>query len=364
MTEKWIVSVNVLVTLLVLSGALLLGVTGCGGTYPITNVISTTTASITTTTSAQTTNPSYSAPADVNLLSDGQTVRVNLVKFSGRVPSANTSMLVNNNTVSVDNQGGYYAYVNLNKGQNIIEVESLSTLETKTEIIHIDYVPPLIVHLDIPGWSVSTDLNSTILVTGVVSNPAAEVKVNGLKVAVNIDGTFVTPIQSVAGNNRVVAVARLGDDTDESTLNWFSENGYLGVGHNPTPLPYNLPSVALKTGESTKFSFYLMFDKSIQNSLANSVIITRIAKMGDQNGSLPMLPDLKVRIAPQNYLAAPKIKYYSQVTIDASSDLEPGDYYFRITSSLLGVFTEYPDVTRIGGLNSRITRAYLVVSVK
>ncbi len=90
----------------------------------------------------------YKAPLSIDKTYDGQTERVNLVKFTGIIPSSGATILINNNAVNVDNDGNYYIYLDLKKGQNTIEVKTVTGSETKTENINIYFAPPLAVRLN------------------------------------------------------------------------------------------------------------------------------------------------------------------------------------------------------------------------
>ncbi len=172
-------------------------------------------------------------------------------------------------------------------------------------------------------------------VAGTVSDPAAEVKVNGVKVNVKTDGTFVAQILSVKGINNVEAVATLGNDNDRAFLEWYmGNNGQLGYIPGIFYTQSVLPAVTVKAGESASFDFSMVFSQHISASTVNSIKIVRTAELRNQSLNLPMLPGLKVSVEPSMYSTYPRIQYYSQVTIDTSPDLTSGDYYFSISPSL------------------------------
>jgi nitrogen fixation protein FixH len=326
---------------LLFASIILVSLVGCSKTTQ-TTIPTTSTISITTTTVGATgttiTSPPKEAPISIDKSSDGQTVRANLVKFTGGIPSADATILVNNNSVKVDSSGNYYIYLDLNKGQNVIEVKTITGTETKTENIHIFFKLPLAiqVRLNKSNFDPNTDFKSPIeAIDGVVSDPAAEVKVNGVKVDVNTDGTFMARILLLIGGNHVDATAQLGNEADEEYLNWnIADNGQLKTISGFLTVPNILPTVTLNAGESTSFDFSLEFDKKIPDFSLNSLSITRIATLSGGNNSLPMLPELKVSINPSTYSTYPRIAYDSRVTIETTTALPPGDYYFNISSSL------------------------------
>ena len=331
--------------------------------------------SITTTatyTGAVITSPSVEAPVSIDKTSDGQTVRANLVKFTGSISSADATILVNNNAVTVDSSGNYYIYLDLKQGQNVIEVKTITGTETKTEYIHIFFKLPLAirVRLNISNFDPNIDFKIPIdAIAGVVSDPAAEVKVNGLKVDVNTDGSFVAKILLLKGSNRVEATAVLDNDADEEYLNWvMSDNGQFVTYPGFTSVPNILPTVTLKAGESASFDFSLQFDKEVPDSALNSISIIRTAKLSGINTTIPMIPELKVSVEPSTYTTYPRIAYDSQVTIITLPGLAPGDYYFHINSSLGegAVFTSgvYFSVIQLGALSALPKGADFIVSVK
>jgi hypothetical protein len=102
-----------IVIIFVLSAGLLFA--GCktsiSGTSPtvVTGTTSTTISSVISTTIVATSiftgSPPLNAPVSVDANSDGQTVNVNLVKFTGIIPSSASRVLVDNNPITVDTAG-------------------------------------------------------------------------------------------------------------------------------------------------------------------------------------------------------------------------------------------------------------------
>ena len=330
------VTVLIIFTLVVLCAGCKQGITTTAITTPSTvTSIGTTTTSVDTGTPAI--SPPQNAPVSVDENSDGQTVRVNLVKFTGTTPSPDAIVLVNNNAVTVDSSGNYYVYLNLQKGQNTIEVKTSTAAQTTTKDITILFNPPLTIRVGTTqtGVDPSTVFKIPLQVNGIVSNPAAEVSFNGSNVKVNSDGTFTSQMLQVAGWNSLSAIAVLGSEVDEDDWSWgMDKNGITETIPSFVTSPYILPAVTVNAGASAGFNLGLRFDKWIPDASSNSISITRINEVDDGSTNLAMLPGLKVSVDPSSYTTYPNITYNSQVTIAVSPSLPPGNYYFNISSSL------------------------------
>jgi hypothetical protein len=287
-------------------------------------------------------SPYLKAPVDVNITSDGETVNVNLVRFIGKMPTPDATVLVNGNPVTIDDTN-YYAYLDLHEGQNGIEVKTVSGAETRTDNINLYFDPPLTCHLSYPNFDPKVNYleNPNITINGDVSKPSARVEVNERVLEVPADGTFTTSYTCVKGSNHVTLVATLHDETDIYGFGWLvGDNGHYGINpggslpfgnnyktsliesdHNGllTTIDYK-QTINLKAGESTILDFGISIGKEYKGPLAASVALV---------GST--VPDLQVKIEPTSYTAYPKIQYYSPVSISAGSQLAPGDYHFTIT---------------------------------
>jgi hypothetical protein len=129
--------------------------------------------------------------------------------------------------VSIDNEG--YAkveadgsfesdYIVLNEGKNEIRVTATTGKEEVTRTVTVNYNLDLHVSISLnlePGKDWLTE--SPARIGGRVSDPHAEVTINGQKAAVGNDGYILAMIELAEGTNTLTAVARLGDQTDSDT---------------------------------------------------------------------------------------------------------------------------------------------------
>jgi len=306
--------------------------------------IYTTTTPTTTPIYWPTPSPYLTAPIDISTLSDGQTVRVNLVRFTGTLPSPDATVMVNNSQVAV-NDGQYYVYLDLLPGENVIEVKTITGTETETQYVHVFFEPPLVVRLFKPNFDPDVNYleNPLVTIKGDVSNPSAEVLVNGIKQKVQPDGTFSAEVLSAQDINLARAVATLGDEIDTYDFKWgISENGrpYIPPGWasiNQSVLIIGDHTATLKAGESTIFHFGVRITTGFPNegdliALVANISIKRVSDF--QGGSyLPILQSLNIYVESSSYSLYPKIEYYFPIIIETEPDLTPGDYYYDISFS-------------------------------
>jgi Glucodextranase, domain B len=316
--------------------------TSASGTSPavVTGTTSTTISSFTSTTSVGTSiftgSPPLNAPVPIDATSDGQTVNVNLVKYTGTIPNSTSRVLVNDNPVSVDAAGNYSVYLDLQKGRNIIEIKTITGLAISNQDINVFFTPPLTVRVSLTQTSFDPDtvFKTPSPITGVVSDPEAVVEVNGAVVKVNSDGSFTSQIQQQLGSNQIEATARSNNDMDQEDLYWhLADNGQMMIVSGFVTTPVLLPTVTLNAGESAGFNFTLQFDKTIPAGAVSQITITRIDALNDLRSDA-MLPGLNVTIDPLSYTIYPRIIYNSHLTVTASTTLAPGDYYFYLNSPL------------------------------
>jgi hypothetical protein len=342
-----------LVNALLILGILLIVSSCSNGDATIYTTTYTTTTPTTTPIYWPTPSPYLTAPIDISTLSDGQTIRVNLVRFIGTLPSPDATVMVNNSQVTVSD-GQYYVYLDLLPGENVIEVKTITGAEIETQNVHVFFEPPLVVRLFYPDFAPDVNYleNPLVTIRGDVSNPSAEVLVNGIKQEVRPDGTFSTEVlaikesdvaMAVAGSESALypsvarAVATLGDEIDTFAYPWvIGGNGRPGraPGWSISTVPSIIThdqSVILKAGESVIIGFGVRVPTPLGNPIS-SVAKFDITRLSNPAGGsyLPMSQGLNIHVEPSNCSIYPKIEYYFPIIIETEPDLTPGDYYFNV----------------------------------
>lgn len=280
------------------------------------------------------------SPMTIDKTFDGKEINVNLIKFTGTAPSANSTVTINNVLATVNSDGTYYAYLDLLPGQNVIKAVTSSGT---TEQISVTFVPPLVVILDPPTKS-DYD-NGWLTFHGVVSNQAANVSVDNSKATINSDGTFTARIQPKIGDgisDISTAKASLGNQTNTFKVPYLVySDGSIGTVPGSEVWQSNLnnslpemgifsSAVTLKAGQSTDVDISSQTGKVDTKAEGYSIDITRVDKL-EGGSDLPMLPSLVVNIIPDKYTVYTGIEYHSKIHIESSSDLVPGDYYFVVS---------------------------------
>ncbi len=129
--------------------------------------------------------------------------------------------------VSIDNEG--YArvetdgsfesdYIVLDEGKNEIRVTATTGREEVTRTVTVNYDLDLHVSISLnleSGKDWFTE--SSVRIGGRVSDPHAEVTINGQKAEVSNDGYILAIIELAEGTNTLTAIARMGDQTDTDT---------------------------------------------------------------------------------------------------------------------------------------------------
>lgn len=322
---------------LALSAAMLVGCSNPSS--PSTSTTSTATPTITAVPTTVTPTPYVQAPITIDRTFDGRLVHANLVKYTGSVPSANTTVTVNGIQAAVSDNGTYYAYLDLDPGKNVIEVDTSINGVTTLDEIMVTFRPPLVVRLDWP-WPFNRDLDFTkvpIDITGWVSEPTATIEINGGVVTVRADGHFTVSMKLKTGYNFLTAVASLDDDVDTDNMNpYVFDDGKLAP---PPPVAQVFSSasfpkdpIEVKIGENASATMNLGINKRAQGLFPGSDFEPHVVRVAQPRGEeeLDPLPSLTVTFVPAGYKIYPKIEYRSLISVRARSDLQLGTYYFIV----------------------------------
>ena len=291
------------------------------------------------------------APATITLESDGQEIHVNLVKFVGAV-SLGTTVTVNNTAATVASDGSYYAFLDLPfGGKNTIDVTETQGTAATTRSIAVTFSPPLFVLLDNDmQFNEHTNYRRTPLkVTGIVSDPRAEVTVNGYRAKVAEDGSFSARIRLTQGN--IQAVGRLGDQVDEDSELFGFSGGKLYpipmVQHPQLSYAEISPSatVNLKAGESSSLDYVIHARKDVFRSDCD----VSIKQIRDTSGTTePNASELSADVTPSNFGLYPNVNYHSTIDIKTSVDLTPGKYLFQPAFS----YSRFSMINPVGALGT------------
>ncbi len=283
--------------------------------------------------------PTYQqAPAIINANSDCKTVHVNLVKFTGSVPSSDIDVTVNDIPAVIDQDGNYYVFLDLTPGINKIEIKTGQGTSITSNSITLTFSPPLTVNLNWPHYDRTTDYSKVPLtITGSVSNSQAIVKVNGMQLNEEKDGSFIfralgTPIE---------AVATLGDEIDTDSLPIFvSTTGRIGVIpgvsiFRQSRISTDNYSVDLAAGETNSLNLTYKVLKDIEQGTRCRFTLDRVGP-GSQSFSqeglsanyLPMVSGLDITMEPSEFAIYNNTIYHPTITIRTTHEVAPGTYQF------------------------------------
>ena len=169
---------------------------------------------------------------------DGRETSWGFVTVEGIVSPPGATVTVNDTIVEVKENGGFESnYILLDEGKN--EMRAVATLDGRkvSKTVTVNYTCKLHVSLSLPLEPAEDYITkSPAEFHGRVSDPRAEVTVNGKKAMVGKDGFFSLMLELQEGKNSFVTTAKLGNQVDSETI----EAIYLP----PAPLTLNLASPA------------------------------------------------------------------------------------------------------------------------
>jgi hypothetical protein len=186
-------------------------------------------------------------PLELNITtpSDGDESMTDLIKVAGTVSDPQAEVVINDVQAMVTTAGNFYAYSELDEGDNHIEAVATRNGEQTADEVYITYHPSEETEGDIPLSITSPRSNAEyrvnlLPVTGTVGDSTATVIVNGAEAQVTSDGIFHgNAILEEGGNNIEIDAIKGNLRTSRSILvtfepalvvyldaNWDSEIDY------------------------------------------------------------------------------------------------------------------------------------------
>jgi len=272
---------------------------------------------------------------------NGSEQRINVLPVTGTVDDPDATVLVNGIEAVVSPDGSFqgnvvldYAQLNSDTGEYTIEVIALNDTKKDVETVSVYFTPPLVISLN-AGTEPGVDYTKeSMTVSGTVNKPEASVKVNGKDVPVSEYGYFKTQVTLKEGNNRISAVATLGDETDEMYILNFIESGNLGTvpgySHFFDAILQYESEIHLKAGETLRLPVTLETRKDGPGSFSGSFVYVD-REYGEM--PLPWPEGLDAHLEPPEFTAYPNATYNLDLVISAAPELNPGAYYLRFAQT-------------------------------
>lgn len=282
--------------------------------------------------SADTSPSPESLPLTIEIDSpnDGTIFKTNLVEVSGVVSRPEASVVVSGREATVAYDGSFYAYLDLAKGENIIEAIAISGGGMAMASVKVTYSPAVAVYLGGSGQEIHQPTGEiTITAMGHVIPVEASVKVNGVPVEVSKDGSFSTSIQLREGNNIIRAAASYEGDEDNHSFTLILEDGQVipppGQGMMYLSRFSHEESVEMKAGGEV----HLGVVGDIRKDMPDPAMLTcEIYPVAGEYSKTKVLPEgMEVTIEPSRFTVHPNTIYHLNINIKTTSDTPPGEYY-------------------------------------
>ena len=285
--------------------------------------------------------PPVSLTLDIAAPEDGIEMPVDLVKVTGTVSDPEAKVLVNNVEALVTAGGAFYAYLELDEGDNLIDAVALRGNEKVFDTIHITYRPPdtaptekLALKVAYPQNNAEYKVN-VLPVTGTVSDPAAVVVVNGAEAVIGVDGSFRGYAVLKEGENilHVIAVKDAVKTTQDITVTFTQAlvvhvkypSTAPGVDYTKEPLTVsgwvNKPEAVVSVnGQSVPVAPDGNFTTQVMLEEEGSSV-RAVATIGDERdeagGGFTVINGRPVPIPGQSLFFVWRVKYEHGITLKA-----------------------------------------------
>ncbi|GEM_PF-4812630 len=299
------------------------------------------------------------APVTITFDSDGEEVRVNLVKFVGSASSNQTQVWVNDVPVIINQDGSYYAYVQLKRGLNAVRVTTVDGSMTRIKCISIWFRPLLAVIIDEVEWA---PVGQLMKVTGRVSIPEAHVilweenrsQVDDLKDAIVTDnGTFYGLVMrnhegtqkpdSGHGYYTLDGVSARATFDQESDKCFEAAPGQISVPGSgisyDTKWHLSNDEIHVKPGEKAIIDCIIEIKKNVfaPSNIQLSVLEQppdaaeySYGPKGLSPAAIPTTTGLRIEPTPAAFDVYMNTEYRIPVNITVSADVQPGVHKFAI----------------------------------
>ncbi len=236
----------------------------------------------------------------------------------------------------------------------MILVKTVNGAVSKTASTTVTFTPPVACQINYPDWNSNTNYDQNPLtVTGTVNNPAADVDIyenSGIflsKAVVQPDGTFkaqvhLVEISGAAGFNLTAEASFENEIASDYAPIGFRNGKIYSIPSGPGPsseldiLPS--PTINLKEGNTATLDCVMNIQSDNYIPLAGETRIVRVTVQNqgivvDNNGHVieqPAIPGLSAKLEPSGFTLYCTTRYHCTITITASTDVPPGEYYFEI----------------------------------
>ena len=270
-------------------------------------------------------------PLSLSITSPSSNVELftNLANVLGTVSTPDAAVKVQGHAAYVDAQGNFTGYALLSEGANTIDVEASANGQTHSQVIILDFTPPLAIFLNEPKYGVDYTQNP-LIATGCVSDPGAAVTVNGIMATVSADGSFSVPIR-VSYGDTLTAIATLGDKTDSMSFRILL---YPPTGPIPIVRQDFNHLIYIEAGETFTQQMTIDMAKLIDEPSTLSYQLMPVAFVNDRQQKISWPTGLEISIQPSSFIAYPDATYSSLMVFKAASDMPSGEYNFEVDTTI------------------------------
>jgi len=307
---------------------------------------------------------------DIASPEDGEVLSANVIKVYGTVSDSGATVTINDTPAHIFEQGDFYSYVELQEGENVVEVVSHRGNEEVTETVRVFFKPALWIYYD---WPLETDwpdfatedgidyTSTPINIAGYVSDPTASViltidcgnTINEIEAIVD-GNSFSANVVLVAGHNCVCAIASRNDESARKNYSVdVTEDGQViftpGKSDGSSIISYSiegLRNLEMSPGETKSFDAKIeAIRERDQGNLTVWYSMCRETSPYCEEGYPP--DGLEFFIEPSSFEMYPNTIYNATLTVTTHDHLKPGTYYLCYEYTLANACFESEGIVEI-----------------
>ncbi len=271
---------------------------------------------------------------EVSSPADGATLHTNLITVRGTVSDARAEVRVGTTPAAVGEDGSFLAVVELQEGRQELAVTAEAAGAKASRTLALTFVPPLFVTLDSVRYDSTAGYTKPVAVTGNVSDPQAEVTVNGSPAVVAPDGHFRADVLLPVDKPPVgiEAGARRDGQEDRATTNVQFGPPPIILMPRPDSSLTAAGDLVLQPGTSRSHELTLGVGKSYRRAPMSWEVLAVAG--ANSTEAVPWPAGLTASLTPARFTVYPNSQYPLRLDLAASAGLAPGRYWLYLRSDV------------------------------